>query len=253
MSSTKSFRNLSKNECLEVHEIMLKNTDRKWKSAELLASDNDFGGAITSHIISIEELVKAIIIYFDGNGFEFRKVDEMDKILRRSHSLRHLVGFSMFVMNILMEDLKALVMKIKERPKTFSELQFHEVGWNKLMERYVVKLLKNVKEEFLWFKMMELLRQSGSHVDFDEKLSSPTGFTSNDYNIVLMRLNTIRTIGKQILGIFGGDLTLIEAPMEEFRMNMLKNNWYDKIGKLLKMVRHKNPFQAIVNRLEPGN
>src|SRR5579859_8076673 len=92
-----------------------KKDDQKWNSAIMLAKSEDYGGAVSLLIISIEELIKSIILFMDGKGFEFRNVKGINTFFR-NHQIRYIIAFVMFAMNIIGEDLVKFILKIRENP-----------------------------------------------------------------------------------------------------------------------------------------
>src|ERR1700741_48983 len=113
---SKPLNKLTEQECYITSQKMINNSIQRWKSAKLLAKNEDYGGAISSHITSIEELIKGFIMFVDSKGFELRTIEGMDAIVRRSHSIRHFIGFIMFVLNIFIDDFKRYMPKVIKEP-----------------------------------------------------------------------------------------------------------------------------------------
>jgi|GEM_PF-1413412 len=251
--SNKTFKDLTQNECIEAYKRMVNNSDIRWRSAVLLAANNDFGGAIRDHITSIEELVKAMIIYMDSNGFEFRKVDGMDKILTKSHSLRHFMAYLMFVLNVFIEDIKAFYEKVKMDPTMIKKLNGKtkrgRMQMRKFMGPYLFKMVLKLKAEFKWFEKVELLRQTGTHVDYSDKLITPEDISVKDYKQVLIRLENVRFVGKEFLKTFGYENTYMEKEIEKLKSDFKTKGWYYNMGQALTNPKNRNPFEAITKEL----
>src|SRR4051812_38270732 len=97
--SSKTFLTIPKKECLEVYKTILKNSDNKWESGKKLADIGDFGGATSFALISVEELIKALIVFLDGKGFEFRSLKGIDTFFK-NHKIRYIIAYAMFAMNL---------------------------------------------------------------------------------------------------------------------------------------------------------
>ena len=250
----KTFKDLTQIECAEAYKRMESNSDRRWKSAELLASNEDFGGAIRDHITSVEELIKAIIIYLDAQGFEFRKVDGMDIMLTRSHSLRHFMAFIMFILNVFAEDIKGFFIKSKEDPTLFKIIgkgsKGNKMKMQKFMRVYIFKKVLKIKAEYKWFEKVELLRQAGTHVDYKETLISPEDISLRDYKQVFMRLENVRKMGKEVLLTFDTKNTYLEKEVEKLKQDLHNKGWYRNMGEALKNVKNKKPFELFSNEVK---
>jgi AbiV family abortive infection protein len=123
MTVNKPIAFYSEDECYTLYKKVIENSNKKWESAELLAKHSDYGGAISTHITSMEEMIKALILLFDAKGFDLRKVEGMDIILRHSHKLRHFIGFTMFALNLFIEEMMSFIIKVKENPGLVKDLQ----------------------------------------------------------------------------------------------------------------------------------
>lgn len=250
----KKFGDLTQLECLSSYKKMESNSDRRWKSAELLAADKDYGGAIRDHITSIEELIKAMIIYLDANGFEFRKVDGMNRILTKSHSLRHFMAYFMFVLNVFTEDIKRFYQQISKDPslikKWGGKRKIMKGGMNKFFRFYFFKKVLKLQVELKWFAKVESLRQTGTHVDYDNELITPEDISQNDYEQVLLRLSNVRFIGKEFIKTFDAHNSVVAEEIEKLKKDLHEKGWYLKISEAIKGVKNQNPFELFTKEFE---
>lgn len=70
-----NFLNISQLACQKSHMTILENSDRHFIVAEKIYEMKDFYGIAISHLIlSTEELVKALIIYLEGEGLHLRSI-----------------------------------------------------------------------------------------------------------------------------------------------------------------------------------
>jgi len=114
--SSKTFVTISKNECLTVYRNVLEHSDQKWESGKQLAKINDFGGATSMAIISVEELVKSLIIFLDGKGFEFRSIKGISTLFD-NHQIRYLLAYTMFAMGLFGDELMKFLKKNSRQSK----------------------------------------------------------------------------------------------------------------------------------------
>ncbi|NOT91646.1 AbiV family abortive infection protein [Ferruginibacter sp.] len=117
----KTFLNISRKECLIVYNDILENSDRRWESGMVLAKNGDFGLGISASIISIEELIKAIIVFLDGNGFDFRKSKGIDSFFR-NHEIRYVIAYFIFIISLAGDELKKIIKKMNDNPEHVNNL-----------------------------------------------------------------------------------------------------------------------------------
>lgn len=104
-------KQLSQQKLLEIlcHEIeMLQETS---KNINEIAP----ASACSFAIISTEELVKAFIVFWDGQGFNFRKIKGMSTIFR-NHRIRYFILFLLYVMGLLNDELRKLMSTVIQKP-----------------------------------------------------------------------------------------------------------------------------------------
>jgi len=203
----KSLKDLSDEDCGLISSEMIKNSDRRWDSAKILADNEDYGGAIRDHITSMEEMIKGLLMFLDSKGFEFRKIEEMEGIIRKNHTIRHFIGFIMFVINIFASEFENLILKCKEEPSSMLKI-FNEQKEKKdlIIKMYFFRKILLIKEEFLWFSKVEIYRQEGIHVDYNPSIGSPLDINIDDYKEVYKRLENVRNVGCSIIEILTADV-----------------------------------------------
>jgi AbiV family abortive infection protein len=245
-------KDLSDEGCFSLYDEMMKNSDRRWKSARLLAENEDYGGAIRDHITSMEEMIKAFIMFLDSRGFQFRTVEGMDSIIRRNHTIRHFIGFTMFVMNIFIDDLKGMVLKIRKDPSVILKYKENKTGIDSLIKMYALRKMVVVKEEFYWFSKVEKYRQEGTHVDYDPTIKTPLSITHEDYQEVYKRLENVRVVGKGIIESFDTSDEELLKHIEELKQEFITEDWYTMIKETLISTKNgrKNPFDLFEKHWE---
>ena len=104
----KKFSSLSTAECTAAYKEMMVAADKEWEAGAQLAALSKHGNAVALLIISIEEYVKALLIFFDSKGFRFRNTKGVD-VFFRNHQIRYIIAFVMVVMNLFGEEAKKMI------------------------------------------------------------------------------------------------------------------------------------------------
>lgn len=240
----KQLNELSVEECYLFYKKTILNSNRIWKSAGVLANDEDYGGAVNKLITSVEELVKAIIMLADAKGFEFRKAEGMQSIILKSHSLRHFVGFGMLLLNLFISDFKKFFKKIKENQADIIEMYENKVSAENIAKKYMLKIIPILKDEFEWFSKVEKVRQQGTHVDLEEEIITPLSLTSKDYDEVFKRMNNVRYIGQEMIETLNSDTEELKQQLSKIKKKFIISDLYSNISKAIASTKNgrKNPF-----------
>ncbi|MBK7683086.1 MAG: AbiV family abortive infection protein [Bacteroidetes bacterium] len=249
--SSKTFLTISKEECLVVYKDIINNSDNKWASAKNLTDLKDYGASTAMAIISIEELVKSIIVFLDGKGFEFRTIKGIG-IIFRNHQIRHLIAFAMFVVSVFGDDLFKFLAKIRENPneiEKFSEnfkKENHELFERKL-KFYLIRKIIRLKGEFDWFSQADIFRQDGFYCDYDESLKTPISISAKNHKEVIHRLEKVREVGKAIIEAYECTDEITVKYLKLAVKECKKQNLYFQIGNSLASVRQTrtNPFHLV--------
>lgn len=245
--SSKTFLTISKNECLFVYKQILSNSDAKWKSGINLGALGDYGGATSIAIISIEELIKALIVFFDGKGFELRRVKGMD-VLFKQHQIRYVIAYTMFVMSLFGDELIKFIMEYREKPQALiafmEEMKSDKDIFERKMKFYLFRKIIVLRKEFEWFSKADLFRQDGFYCDYDEQLKNPIAISLDDYQIVFQRLEKVRIFGKGIIDAFNSNEEIYNEQIERFRQDFRQKDYYTKIAYSLATLRQTkmSPF-----------
>jgi AbiV family abortive infection protein len=246
----KTFLNISKEECSIVYKKIIDNSNNKWNSCKSIAETKEYGTAISLAIISIEELVKALIVFFDGHGFEFRKIKGIKSIFA-NHQLRYFIAFIMFVMGLMGEELIKFIQKFHDNPeemtKTMERMTSDEKFLNQIGFRYLLRKMVLVKNEFDWFSKVDLFRQEGFYSDYENQLKTPISINEEDYNQMVLRLEKVRTVGKELISSFESTNVEAQKNLERLRMHFKDKEIYDKISNVLTTTRQSKttPFELI--------
>jgi len=252
--SSKTFLTISKNECLTVYKDIYENSNKKWFAGKKLAEIGEYGGATSMAIISIEELIKALVVFFDGMGFKFRGVKGMDAIFNH-HQIRYFLSYAMFVMGIFGDELLNFINKIQQNPKIIKKLndglKNDEDFFEKNLKFYVYRKLVLIKEEFNWFSKVDVFRQDGFYCDYEEQLKNPIKITDIEYYGVIQRLERVRKIGFEIIDSFNEQDEMTVKTLNYLKQNFNQKNYYEKIGNSLTTLKktRQNPFDFIKQKI----
>lgn len=252
--ATKTFLNISKQECMTTYKRILNNSDNKWEAGKKLAEIKEFGGATSMAIISVEELVKSLVVLLDGQGFRFRKIKGMG-ILFKHHQIRYLLAFVMFVIGIIGDDLVRFLESL--RNKTTKEVEVimeHLISnkelLNQKIEEYALKKVAQIQIEFEWFSKIDIFRQDGFYCDYEEQLKDPIDISAEDYHQVISRLEKVREIGKIFITTL---ISTNETSQNHFlllKKNLAEKQIYKKMEFALQHLKktRENPFDVIRGR-----
>jgi AbiV family abortive infection protein len=242
----KTFLNISKEECLIAYKKILDDSDECWESGKILALKGDYARGISLSIISIEEMVKAIIILFDGHGFEFRKTKGI-AIFFKNHEIRYVVAYGLFVVGSLLGEFLDLFKQLLENPeelKRFTE-EVKRDG-KSFLKRMTIKFFRKfiqLRKEMEWFSKVDIMRQEGFYSDYNGYLKNPGSISEKDYLEIVNRFEIVREMGQGIVKSFKNR----EKKYEELKDEYKTNNYYAEIEKALDLIRkkRKKPFDLL--------
>lgn len=253
--SKKNFTTLSREECLIVWKQVYQNSNQKWILSKSIAKTKDYGTAISLAIISIEELIKSIIIAFDARGFEFRKVKGMNSFFK-NHEIRFLLAFIIFSVQILGEDAVRIFQKIVSNQQTMSYwknlFETDKKAFEKKVSFWLLRKAVLFRNELKWFSKVEIFRQQGFYADYNNYLKLPLKIEESEYDGVITRLQKVRNFGRLFFILFEReDKDFIDYFKRAASETKLKN-YYLSIEKAFDSM-HKNkqkPFEAFVSEFD---
>ncbi len=237
--SNTDFMSISRKECLIVYSDMIVGSDRKWNSAEDLAKSNDFGTAVSLLIFSIEELVKSLIVLLDGKGFEFRQSSGI-KAVFYDHKIRYVIGYFMFSMNSISEDVFTFIHKLRdseeERKKFIFEFKNNRDGLIERFLEYTITRINNIFGEVDWFSSMDALRKEGIYSDYKGQFKSPLAISEENYREVFQRLHKVRTFGKGLIDAVESDDVDLISKIKEIQRMFKDDGMYENVKQALNTV-----------------
>ncbi|TMI63658.1 MAG: AbiV family abortive infection protein [Bacteroidetes bacterium] len=246
----KKFSSLTKAECSEAYQQIFATAESEWQAALELAATGKYGNATSLMIISIEEYVKSLLIFFDSHGFHFRTTKGVS-IFFKNHQIRYVIAFVMAVMNLFGEEMKRFLLRVKENPEEIRTLHsaFKEDDnyFEKKFGYYFRRKLVEIMREFRWFKGADLFRQEGFYCDYKDFLKTPLNVTEDEFKEVFKRLKKVRSIGKAIIAGFESDSSEIRDQLQKMKTEFRAKNHYLKITNGLKKLSEskQSPFEFI--------
>jgi len=110
MKNIKRYQNISRQECGKVYLEILENAYQHYDNANILATKkNNFGYPISFMILGLEEEIKALVIFLDSKGFNFRQTPGLKGVFN-NHELRYAVSFIIFAFNLFADDFSRIKM-----------------------------------------------------------------------------------------------------------------------------------------------
>lgn len=231
LKQSASFFNVPRNKLLNYYPEIVANSSAQFRAANQLASAGDYGMAMSHLLISTEEMIKALVVVMDAQGFDFRKVKGMD-IFFKNHEIRFFISFITFIFTLFADDGKKIFQEMKNNPAKTKELatllEDKAIIFKKL-QIYFIKKLIIIKQELHWFSQAEAFRQNGFYVDSKGNLVSPLQYTDKDYNETRLRIEKINTaIQATIDALLTEDETL-KAEIENTKATFHNEKFYTLI------------------------
>ncbi len=245
----RTFASLSDQECADFSKEAIQNAEHWYERAISSSENQQYGFASSCMIFCMEETMKALILHMDAQGFRFRQVKGMSKLLK-DHNLRYFFGFVTSVMNIAHKDIGHFIMKIKEYPEeAIKVMETKDEGEiQRIALGYFIPKIKLVLKEVDWFSKADILRQSGMYTDFKDGIQTPQKISEQDYIELKERIDNLRQFsGKFFNGGYDINDPENRETIEKTKQQFLDEGWYEKIGNLIPKINNKNGglFQKI--------
>jgi hypothetical protein len=229
--SGSTFFNVHRENLLHYYPEIVANSKSQFDGADSLAADGKYGMGISHLLISTEEMIKALVVVMDAQGFDFRKVKGMD-IFFKNHEVRFFISFLTFILTLFADDGIKILKEMKDNPgktKELANLLKNKSEIMKKMQTYLLRKLVTIKKELVWFSKAEAFRQNGFYVDAKGNLISPLLFTEDDYNETRQK---IEKINKAIQGAIDAYLTedkVLKIEVENIKVTFHNEKFYTLI------------------------
>jgi AbiV family abortive infection protein len=225
----RSLLNISSKECLEVYQEVLLNAERLWQTGETLKEAGVYSQAISSSIISIEELIKALVLVLDGSGFEFRNAKGVGRFFT-DHKIRHFTAFLLSGLYVFGDDALTFFLAAKKNPLKLLSLtalmKLDREQFDLKVKAYFQKRLGFLLEELDWFADMEKMRQNGFYYDY---ANNPLTIDESKYMETIEKLQRVRKAGLLLINSY----SKIESENMDAFKGMLKSLKQNEIYKHL--------------------
>lgn len=249
-----SIYELSIDECKVYHKSLIANAEKKWAISELLRKNEFYDDAVSYHLICIEEYVKSLVMMFDANGFEFRKVKGMD-VFFKHHKIRFFIAYLMFALSLFGEDFIKWIKNAQKNPEKFKS-QIEKIVKNKDegklplgLKIYILKKMILLRKEIAFFKSADVLRQLGFYIDFDLNNGVTKPISKKLYIGIHTRLEKVM----KTLVVFTSTFDILDektqAILTKAALDFKENGVYEQLEIALKSNK-KNPnkiFELIEN------
>ncbi|OJW31543.1 MAG: hypothetical protein BGO54_13860 [Sphingobacteriales bacterium 46-32] len=237
---SKTFTTLSQSECRQVFQSILNDSEELWESGKILADNKRFGHAIPFLINSIEEQIKALILFLDGEGFSFRQTKGVDTFFR-NHEIRHALAYLMFVMNLFGGEVLKFLQQVRDNPEKLLQLRNEIISTEDYIEKklkfYLFRKAIYLKQEYQWFSKLDLFRQDGFYSKYDGTLKLPMQIGANEFDQHIQRLQKTKQTIAGLIEAFQTTDPGMKNHIAELRKDCIRKKYYEKISAVLTKLR----------------
>jgi AbiV family abortive infection protein len=245
--NSKELYNISRNECLKLYGLVLKNADDNWIAGTLLADKEYYGQAISLITISIEETIKGAIILLDGSGFDFRTTKGVKRVFKE-HGIRYYTAYLLMVIYLFGEDLKKLIDQVLQQPdklEQFRQMANDSVELQEMAIKFFKQKLIEISQELSFFKEMDESRQKGFYSDYKKIFHTPAMITKIDFQNTHIRLSKVKELAQIFIdALLSYDVDIIESKENILRI-LKEEKVYRKLARCLEGTKTKELFRQI--------
>jgi len=184
---SKTFLNLDKKESLEVSDHTIKNAIILQETAKYAAENKNFGVATSLMILSIEEVIKAQVLFFQGVGIRVHRIKNANKIFS-SHKDKHQVATQLQFSKIVEGFIKAMNYEPKGK-KYKTGVRFmdsllgglHDIANIIVPVTLISKSIEQMSENVEWLEKANDLKNRGFYVDYKSEIKLPQDITIDTF------------------------------------------------------------------------
>lgn len=237
---------MSDDECLLAGSEAFINANNHLKSAESIAINKNYGLAVSLLILSTEELVKGLLLYFQSMKIDVRNVSGIhlfftDHIIK--HRLASIINLTFPLFKLLGGFIHKTVEKI-HNPESLVEFTEDEKALITINENRLQYLFKDLDEFLDWWEEANINKNKGIYIDYSNSLETPMQVTEIEYLQAFKIAVNFHTQMSEIL-------SFLERTTEEDKMEFAKNEEKYQMGKLLspiidarkKEIKNKNDMK----------
>lgn len=184
---SKTFLTLDKNESLEVSIHTIQNAIVLQETAKYAAGNNNFGVATSLMILSIEEVIKAQVLFFQGVGIRVHRIKDANKIFS-SHKDKHQIASLLQFSKIIEGFINASNYEPKEK-KYKTGVRFMDSFLGGLQEvinvlepfSLISKSIEQMSDNVEWLEKANDIKNWGFYVDYKSEVKLPQDITFNTF------------------------------------------------------------------------
>jgi AbiV family abortive infection protein len=269
---SRSFADLTQEECATVYPELLDNSDRHYKVARLLTENGnqEYGVAVSHLVLSSEELVKAMVIYVDSMGFNMRKVKGMDELFFK-HEPRHFVSsiFAVYyqifypilsnspsikkIFHLLKidwnDDKYKYILNLNETEKLAEVIKIINEAYpdiedaDKKKESFDIKLgkdIKSIEDEMVSYRfwlMADTYKIRGFYVDYKDYLLTPKLIDEEEYKMALSSTDYLKEKCLSIISLVDNLPVTGRTVLVRILKHVIKKDYIVFFQKALNMIK----------------
>lgn len=241
----KTFMSISKKECLVASGECFANSNSKYNDAAILANAGSYGNATSMLMLSLEEMMKGLILNLDANGFKFRHSVKGIGSIFENHKLRYFLAFALSVFNAFSLDLKKLLIRLIDKPQEFLSLNLADPALQQRATLWLMIKMEFIRKDIEWFSNADMYRQDGFYVDFDESLKTPLHISADQFNEFRHRVDNFRGFASEFIATFDlkNNTPDLVAEIQKLQKRLIADGYYEKLGVLILRLNNRN-FKA---------
>jgi AbiV family abortive infection protein len=245
--SDKQLFNISPKECLRLYPLVWQNSRDNSRAAKVLAANDLYGQGTALAMISMEEMIKCVILALDGNGFNFRSAKGVSRFFKE-HNIRYYTGLLLMVASVFGEDVLTYIETVVKNPaelialdkrfKVEGEMEKAALGW---LRRNLLKIM----EIMPFFSSMDKNRQRGFYCDYVELFQSPSDVTEKQYLVTVEILEKVNKVAALIIGMLESTDPEIRKHIASTVNQFKEKKVYEKIAGMIGGMRTDDLFAKL--------
>lgn len=240
-----TFLQLSQKECSNLYKSIIDNSERHFKIAKILSKHQEYGAAVSHLVLGAEEMVKALVVYYDGLGLRIRSVKGI-KGFFQSHKPRHLFSSMFVMMTYSLKSTMQLFQSYKQikidtdcsgnklnaiemamMTNEFDIAETVKAFWENEGKNY----LDRIGRELDFWEDADNYKMKGFYVDYNGVLETPEDISRDEYQIALKTTNYFRN---ECMNIINATKDLEQKEREQLITEFNKKEFYNLIEQMIR-------------------
>ncbi len=200
---------LSQSECFDFFQRVQNKSDSHFLVAEEIANRSEYGMAISHLILGSEELIKALILFFQGEKLNLASINEIDKFFFQ-HKVRHSFSQLYTIMGIFLRPITVFSKRIhdlindkisREKIKNLEKaiIEGDVLTFKTITERWqrmnLPKVVRKMNDYNDFWESAEKYKQLGFYADFENSIT----LDKVDYQKAKVVANSLRKDCKDLI------------------------------------------------------